>query len=168
VGGVGGEYLRVNVHPVLPLIATPFGDRATLETSGERFMKRLLLALAILLGVQTLAMAQSLVAPLLWKNQRNSTLEITWATPPIGGNLFGGTFINQAKGFDCKGLPYSAIGSSENMAVTFSVGFLKCDTYTTWTGSIRGRKMYTNWSLIYYVNGVGKTLNGTDVFTRIR
>jgi Avidin family len=131
-------------------------------------MKKWLLALAVLLGTQTFAMAQALVAPSLWKNQRNSTLDITWAVPPVGGTVFGGTFTNQAQGFECKGIPYGALGHAENEKVAFTVGFLKCATSTTWTGLIRGRKMYTSWNLTYYVNGVAKTLQGKDVFTRIR
>ena len=88
-------------------------------------MRRLLLALVILLGAQTLALAQSPLAPSLWKNQRGSTLEIQWAHPSWDGvTHFGGTFVNHANGFECKGIPYPAYGGEPRGAhATFTVAF---------------------------------------------
>jgi hypothetical protein len=133
-------------------------------------MRRLLLALVILLGAQTLALAQSPLAPSLWKNQRGSTLEIQWAHPSWDGvTHFGGTFVNHPNGFECKGIPYLAYGGELRGAhATFKVAFHKCATYATWKGHLRGRKMYMPWSLVYYVNGTPNYLKGVDVFWRIR
>ncbi len=130
-------------------------------------MKKILLAFAILLGTQTFVLAQSVVSPSLWTNQRNSTLEITWSVPP-GATVFGGTFTNHAKGFECQGIPYGTLGHADGDNVSFTVGFLKCATSVIWTGVVRGRRLYTSWDLTYYVNGVPKKLQGKDVFTRIR
>jgi Avidin family len=150
---------------VQPLIAAP-ADGSVTPGTGESFMKKFLLAFAILLGTQTFAMAQSIVASSLWKNQRGSTLVIDWTVPP-GAAVFGGTFTNQAAGFECKGIPYAALGHANGDNVSFTVGFVKCATSVIWDGIIRGRRMYTSWNLTYYVNGVPKTLQGKDVFIQI-
>ena len=93
-----------------------------------------------------------------------------WAHPSWDGvTHFGGTFVNHANGFECKGIPYPAYGGEPRGAhATFTVAFHKCATYATWKGHLRGRKMYMPWSLVYYVNGTPNYLKGVDVFWRIR
>jgi hypothetical protein len=129
-------------------------------------MKRILLALTILLGVQTYAFAQALPSGSLWQNQRGSTLEVYFVDP---AGSFQGTFTNQAAGFQCKGIPYQALGTVKNAAVVFSVTFVQCTSQTTWYGVVNGNKMRTNWILVYFPpSGPPQTLRGTDVFTRVR
>jgi len=137
-------------------------------------MKKLLLAIAVLFGLQTLAVADPLPGPSLWRNQRGSTLEVQWILPPVPLNNvptsgFGGIFINEAKGFSCKGTPYGALGSTTPGSTSFEVEFLLCTTHTTWTGEVHGKKLYTHWTLVYTpLGGPPQTLKGDDVFTRVR
>lgn len=132
-------------------------------------MKTLLLAFVLLLGVPTLASAQSLVVPSLWKNEFHSTLEFKWATPSWDGKgaRFGGTFINHAKSYKCKGIPYYAHGHTHGSKIVFEVRFSACDTVTIWTGYFRHHKIYAPWSLTYWVNGQPNYLKGVDVFWRV-
>jgi hypothetical protein len=129
-------------------------------------VKRILLALTILLGFQTYAFSQTLPSYSLWQNTRGSTLEITYVN---SDGSFQGTFINRAEGFQCKGLAYGATGMTRNTAVFFSVMFVKCISETIWYGTVTGNTMKTNWILVYTSpSGPPKTSPGTDVFTRIR
>jgi len=129
-------------------------------------MKRILLALTILLGFQSLAFSQGLPAPSLWQNQRGSTLEVFYVDP---AGPFRGQFTNQAAGFQCKGIPYPATGTVRGVAVTFVVSFVQCTSQTTWTGSVSGNKMRTRWVLIYTPpSGPPQRLTGSDLFTRVR
>jgi hypothetical protein len=129
-------------------------------------MKRILLALVVLFGSQTLAFAQGMPAPSFWQNQRGSTLEV-FSVDGLGS--FQGQFVNQAAGFQCKGIPYPAAGSSKPVSVIFSVNFVQCYSHTTWYGVIAGNKIRTNWVLLYLPpNGPPQKLQGTDVFTRVR
>ena|SRR5258708_3229279 len=132
----------------------------------ERHMKRILLALTILVGFHSFAFSQGLPAPSLWQNQRGSTLEVFFVDP---AGSFQGQFINQAAGFQCKGIPYPAVGTIKNAAIIFSVSFVQCTSHTTWYGVVSGNRMTTNWILIYVPpNGPPQRLQGTDVFTRVR
>jgi hypothetical protein len=132
----------------------------------ERPMKRILLALTILLASGSLAFAQGIPAWSLWQNQRGSTLEV-FLVDPAGS--FQGQFINQAAGFQCKGIPYPATGTSQASSVIFAVTFSQCFSHTTWSGVVSGNLMRTNWVLIYIPpNGPPQKLVGTDTFTRIR
>jgi hypothetical protein len=129
-------------------------------------VKRILLALTILLGFQTYAFSQPLPSYSLWQNKRGSTLEITYVS---SDGSFQGTFINRAEGFQCKGIPYGATGMTRNNAVFFSVMFVKCISETIWYGTVTGNTMTTKWILVYTVpSGPPQTMPGTDVFTRIR
>ena len=129
-------------------------------------MKRALLALIVLLGFQSFAVAQGLPASSLWQNQRGSTLEVFFVDP---SGSFQGQFINQAKGFECKGTPYPAIGTSKAAAVVFSVTFGQCSSHATWYGVVSGNTMRTNWVLLYAPpNGPPQKFMGSDVFTRVR
>jgi hypothetical protein len=125
-------------------------------------MRRLFLALFVLLGCQTFAFAQSTLTQSLWKNQRGSTLEVTWVTP----SAFGGTFTNHAAGYQCQGIPYLALGTISGDDVSFKVVFVQCSSATTWTGKIWGGVMKTKWNLLYFPTG--QTQQGIDVFRRVR
>jgi hypothetical protein len=126
----------------------------------------MLLALTILLGFQTYAFSQTLPSGSLWQNQRGSTLEVFFVDP---AGSFQGTFINQAAGFQCKGIPYPAVGTARNAAAAFAVTFVQCTSHTTWYGTVTGNTMRTNWILVYIPpSGPPQTLRGADVFTRVR
>jgi Avidin family len=129
-------------------------------------MKRVLLALVVLFGFQSIAAAQGLPAWSLWQNQRGSTLEVFMVD---SSGSFQGQFINQANGYDCKGIPYPAVGTSTAVAVVFSVTFVKCTSNATWYGVVTGNTMRTNWVLLYAPpNGPPQKSQGTDIFTRVR
>jgi hypothetical protein len=128
-------------------------------------MKRIWLALTVLLGFHSFAFAQ-IPAFSLWQNQRGSTLEVYFVDP---AGSFQGQFINQAAGFQCKGIPYPATGTSKGPSVVFSVAFTQCFSHTTWSGVVVGNQMKTSWVLIYIPpDGPPQRLQGTDLFTRVR
>jgi hypothetical protein len=128
-------------------------------------MKRILLALVVLLGFQSLAFAQGLPAPSLWQNQRGSTLEVYYVD---SAGSFQGQFINQAPGFQCKGTPYPAAGTIKGTAIIFSVSFGQCASQTMWYGVVSGNSMKANWILIHTPpNDPPQRLEGTDLFTRL-
>jgi hypothetical protein len=129
-------------------------------------MKRVLLALLVLIGFQSFASAQGLPSWSIWQNQRGSTLDVYFVDPT---GPFTGTFINQAPGYQCKGIPYPAMGTSRGASVTFAVTFTQCFSHTTWFGVVNGNTMKTNWILIYNPpNGPPQRSTGTDIFTRVR
>lgn len=129
-------------------------------------MKRILLALTLLLGVQSLALSQGLPASSLWQNQRGSTLEVYFVDP---AGSFQGQFINRAAGFQCQGMPYPATGTVRGAAITFVVNFVQCTSQTTWSGQVTSKTMKTRWVLIYTPpSGPPQRLRGADTFTRIR
>jgi hypothetical protein len=128
-------------------------------------MKRILLALVVLLGFQSFADAQVMPTPSLWRNQRGSTLEVNFVD---SFGPFQGMFTNQANGYDCKGIPYPATGASRGSTVFFQTTFVKCYSQATWFGVMNGNTINTRWILIYVPpNGRLKRSEGTDVFTRI-
>jgi hypothetical protein len=129
-------------------------------------VKRILLALVVLLGFQSFADAQGIPAPSLWRNQRGSTLEVYFADP---SGVFQGQFINQAVNYDCKGIPYPATGTSRGSAVVFSTDFVKCYSHATWFGVMKGNTIVTRWVLLYAPpNGPAQKSQGSDIFTRLR
>ncbi|MBW7970613.1 avidin/streptavidin family protein [Bradyrhizobium sp. BR 10289] len=129
-------------------------------------MKRILLALFILLGLHSAASAQALPSWSLWQNQRGSTLEVYYVDP---SGPFTGTFTNRAPGYQCQGIPYPAQGITRGPAVTFAVTFTQCSSHTTWFGTVSGNTMRTNWIMIYTPPvGPPQKSTGTDIFTRVR
>jgi hypothetical protein len=129
-------------------------------------MKRILLALVVLLGFQSFSAAQGMPAWSLWQNQRGSTLEVYFADP---SGPFQGQFTNQAQGYECKGIPYPAAGTSRGSSVVFSTTFVKCYSHATWFGVMSGNTITTRWILLYAPpNGPAKKFQGADVFKRIR
>jgi Avidin family len=128
------------------------------KARGLYHMRKLFLAFFVLLASQTLAAADPLPAPSFWQNQRGSTLEIFSA-----GNV-SGVFINRASGFQCQNIPYPVTGTSTASTVVFTVNFVQCNSQTTWRGSVRGIKMFTQWVLTY----PGGKMRGKDRFMRVR
>ena len=130
-------------------------------------MKKLLVALALLFAFQGVVVADPLMGTSFWRNQRGSTLEVKWAFV----SSFSGTFINDAKGYRCKGIPYDANGTSTPEGVAFGVYFEKCNSFAEWTGHISddGRTMSTSWELVVFSpNSPPQVLTGAAVFTRLR
>ena len=117
-----------------------------------------MLAVAILLGLQTLALADPLTAGSLWTNQRGSQLKIT----SVSGRSFRGTFTNNAAGFQCLGIPYPVTGTTFGVQITFTVNFVKCRTVTKWQGDFQGFGMSVQWVL----QSKGQTQVGFDFFSR--
>jgi hypothetical protein len=132
-------------------------------------MKKLMVSFALFLVFSGVAAADPAIGPSLWRNQRGSILQVKSISAGFmpGTFIFSGTFINQAKNYACKGIPYDAFGTSTPQGITFHVFFAKCSKYTQWTGRIRpnGRTMTTNWQLFYVLND---PQTGSDVFTRLR
>jgi hypothetical protein len=129
-------------------------------------MKRILLALVVLLGFQSFAYAQGMPAPSLWQNQRGSTLEVYFAD---SSGVFQGQFTNQDPHYDCRGIGYPGTGTSRGSAVVFSTNFVKCYSHATWFGVINGNTIVSRWVLLYAPpNGPAQKSQGSDIFKRIR
>jgi hypothetical protein len=120
-------------------------------------MKKLLLALAVLLSSQTLALAQ-MSGPATWTNQRGSVLKVT----SLGRGTFRGIFTNQNPDFGCQGIPYPVTGTSFGVQTTFTVNFVKCKAAVKWQGNASGFGMSTQWVLTRN----GTTTWGFDFFSR--
>ena len=120
----------------------------------------------LLLAVQT-AVAQNFPSPSTWVNQRGSTLTID----QIGADgRFTGDYINNANGFDCKGIEYPIVGQVINGTVAFSVTWANatkdCHSITLWNGTFSASEMDTTWILAYVNPDWNLTsLAGSDQFT---
>lgn len=131
-------------------------------------MKRFL---ALLFFVFIPFSAQAQIPPFsTWANDRGSLLNVFLVDPSTGA--FTGTYLNNAAGFECQGVPYAVSGVTKWPSVTFTVnwkGFLvpDCKSITIWRGRFVGPTLTTKWTLDY-VGSDGKfhRLRGTDVFTR--
>lgn len=120
---------------------------------------RVLLIVGILLLGAIPASAQVLAPFSTWVNNRGSILNVGWVA--VDG-AFGGTYTNNAPGFQCHSTyPVNGIVNPTG-AITFRVDFWDCNTVTTWTGRVAGRRMPTKWVLIYN----GRRMTGADYFTR--
>ncbi len=120
-------------------------------------MKKLLLALAMLLGLQTLAFAQ-LSAPSTWTSQQGSVLKVTWLGG--GGRYFRRTFVNTNPDWGCAGIPYPVTGFNFGGDIQFSVYFVKCRVTASWRGAVTGAALSAFWEMRR--NGV--TTTGLDNF----
>jgi hypothetical protein len=110
------------------------------------------------------ASADTLPAPSDWKNQRGSELHID----KVETGKISGFFINHAADFDCKDAKEIVVGKVlDGGNIIFGTTFPACLTLVSWTGSIQGNTITTNW-LLYYVKGDGTfdTLQSSDVFTQ--
>jgi hypothetical protein len=120
-------------------------------------MKKLLLAVAMLFGFQTLAFAQ-LSGPSTWTSQRGSILKVT----SLSRGTFRGIFINKNPDIGCVGMPYPVSGTNFSVQITFTVNFAKCGAVVKWQGDVSGFGMSTPW--VMRRNGV--TTTGFDFFGR--
>jgi hypothetical protein len=120
-------------------------------------MKKLLLALAILLGFQTLAFAQ-LPGPSTWTNQHGSVLKVT----SLSRGTFRGSFINRNPDIGCVGIPYPVTGTNFGVQITFTMNFVKCGAVVKWQGNVSGFGMSTQWVM----RRNGATTWGFDFFGR--
>jgi avidin family protein len=120
-------------------------------------MKKLLLALAVLLSFQTAAFAQ-LPGPSTWTNQRGSMLKVT----SLSRGTVRGVFINKNPDIGCVGIPYPVTGTNFGVQITFTVNFVKCRAVVKWQGNVSGFGMSTQWVL----QRNGATTWGFDFFGR--
>jgi hypothetical protein len=120
-------------------------------------MKKLLLALAMLFGFQTLAFAQ-LSGPATWTSQRGSVLKVT----SLSRGAFRGVFINQNPDIGCLGIPTPVAGTNFGVQITFTVNFVKCNAVVKWQGDVSGFGMSTPWVM----QRSGVTTTGFDFFGR--
>ena len=118
-------------------------------------MKKILLALAVLLSSQTLAFAQ-LPGPSTWTNQHGSVLKVT----SLSRGTFRGTFTNQNPDFGCQGIPYPVTGTNFSVQIRFTVNLAKCGSVVNWQGDVSGFGMSTPWIL----RRKGVTTTGFDFF----
>jgi hypothetical protein len=146
------------------LIESRFGGRtvirspqAAMNPPKEIFMKKLLLALAMLFGFQTLAFAQ-LYGPSTWTNQHGSVLKVT----SVGQGTFRGTFINRNPEIGCVGIPYRVTGTNFYVQITFTVNFVECGAVVKWQGNMLGLGMSAPWVM----QRKGVTTWGFDAFGR--
>lgn len=124
-------------------------------------MKRLLLSIVVLCGLQVSAVADPVRAPSFWKNQRGSELRIT-AVRPDG--TIAGTYINRAEGTHCKGTSYPVTGRTTIPRTVFRVNFTHCKSVATWTGTVEHWGWFpTEWKLLHN----GQTTYGLDFFYRV-
>jgi hypothetical protein len=120
-------------------------------------MKRVLLSLALLLGVPSLALAQG-IGPATWTSQSGSVLKVT----TLSGTAFRGTFMNRNPQIGCLGIPYPVTGTYASPQVTFTVYFAKCGAVVTWRGDASGFGMSAQWVM----ERGGATTVGFDFFSR--
>src|SRR4051794_24852830 len=104
-------------------------------------MKSIFLSFALLLGFQSLAVAQG-IAPSSWTSQNGSVLKVTTAGP---GAAFRGVFINRNPQIGCVAIPYPVTGTYMSPQVTFTVNFVKCGAVATWRGDASGFGMSAQW-----------------------
>ena len=129
---------------------------------------RILLALVCIFACSTIASADSLTAGSVWRNQRGSVLSIKQVN---ADGSFSGSFVNNAAGYRCKGVPYPATGYNFPFVsiATFTVNFTNCYTITVWRGSVLGAQYNTSWNFVYSPPGQAPQFeSGADSFTRIR
>ena len=103
-------------------------------------MKKILLAVSLLLSIQTQAFAQ-LAGPSTWISQNGSVLKITSRGP----GPFRGTFVNQNPQIGCQGIPYPVTGIIASPQVMFRVNFVKCGAIVQWRGDGSGLGMSVQW-----------------------
>lgn len=134
-------------------------------------MLRFAIAVACFVGLLTgEASAQGLPVPSTWTNQRGSQLTVFASG---GGGSFSGQYVNQAVGFDCRGMPFDVVGQSNGGRVSFVVtwknSFKSCNSIAVWRGTVSGNVMQTQWQLDYadLASGTIKVVRGTDTFQRV-
>jgi hypothetical protein len=127
------------------------------DRSKEFAMKKFWLGLALLLGFQSLAVAQG-IGPTTWTSQSGSVLKVT----TLAGTAFRGVFVNRNPQIGCLGIPYPVAGTYASPQVTFKVNFVKCGAVVTWRGDASGFGMTVQWVM---QRGAATTV-GFDFFSR--
>lgn len=107
-------------------------------------------ALAMLLAlIAAPVLADDLPAPSVWENQSGSMLQIDAID---GEGRFTGRYINGAVGYACQGIEYAVEGRVFDPLITFNVVWRAeaetCHSITSWTGTIEGDVIDTQWSLV--------------------
>jgi hypothetical protein len=125
-------------------------------------MRRLLLAISVLLSFQSAALAQ-LPGPSRWTNQHGSEFKIT----SLVRGTFRGVFTNRNPAIGCVGIPYPVTGTNFYVQITFTVNFVKCGLTVKWQGDVQGFGMSTPWWVLTSVRKTAPpTLSGYDFFSR--
>ncbi|MBV8827341.1 MAG: hypothetical protein JO084_10790 [Bradyrhizobiaceae bacterium] len=137
-------------------------------------MRRMLLALLLVIGLPPVAAAQQMLpAWSIWKNQQTSLLIVT----VVNEHDFIGTFINNAQGDPCKGVGVrisgSVWGSLAGPEVTFVANFAPCSNRIIWwlgymNNYENGNKIVGNYKL-WYVDDQGNLHQeqNEDTFTKM-
>jgi hypothetical protein len=130
-------------------------------------MKRLFGALLLLIGLTSITSAQSLPEWSVWKNQYTSLLIVTKVDSATGN--FIGTFINNAKGYECQGIGVPVTGKIKGSSVAFVANFASChNTITGWKGTLSGNTITTDWDLWYADPDANfHEMKGQDTFTKV-
>ena len=107
-------------------------------------------ALAMLLAlIAAPVLADDLPAPSVWENQSGSMLHIDTID---GEGRFTGRYVNGAVGYACQGIEYAVEGRVFDPLITFNVVWRAeaetCHSITSWTGTIEGDVIATEWSLV--------------------
>lgn len=125
-----------------------------------------LLMLALILAFGS-AQAQTIQPNTTWRNSRGS--ELTINSIGADGGLVG-SYVNNAPGFQCQGVPFAVSGWVEGGLISFAVRWKNathdCRSITTWVGYLSGSRIVTNWDLVYTDATEQRPLiyRGTDFF----
>ena len=121
--------------------------------------------LALLLPAQ--ALADELSAPSIWENQSGSVLYVDAVDD--AGRLTG-RYVNGAVGYACQGIEYAVEGRVFDPLITFNVVWRAeaetCHSITSWTGTIQGDVIDTQWSLVRWNEEGPGRFDGVSRFER--
>jgi Avidin family len=124
--------------------------------------------LAVLLAlIAAPVLADDLPAPSVWENQSGSILTIHSVD---AGGRFTGRYINGAVGYACQGIEYAVEGRVFDPLITFNVVWRAeaetCHSITSWTGTIEGDVIDTQWSLVRWSEEGPGRFDGVSRFER--
>ena len=117
---------------------------------------RYLAMLCLLVSAPVLA--DETLVPSVWENQSGSVLYLD--TIDEDGRI-SGRYVNGATGYRCQEIEYAVEGRIFEPLVTFHVAWIAeaetCHTITSWTGTIDGDVIETEWSLVRWGDeGLGR------------